>query len=67
VAGVQLGRIGPRPARTQGSVHNADSAIDLVGRPGDRGSINKQQFADHFLCDIGAETHDDRFHRLRQG
>jgi hypothetical protein len=33
--GVQLGRIGPGPARTQRSVDYADSALDLFGQLGD--------------------------------
>jgi hypothetical protein len=36
LARAQLGRIGPRPARTQRSVDDGDSALDLLGQLGDK-------------------------------
>src|ERR671917_205411 len=42
----------------------SDDLFQVADRSGDRGLINEQQFGDHFLGDVGAEVHDDRFHRL---
>jgi len=44
-----------------------DDLFQVVDRPGDRGLVDEQQFGDDLLADVGAEVHDDYFHRLAQG